>query len=236
MCSGHSSKRYGRIVLSSATRECDDWLCKWNLLSIDSLFNESIISFQRGEEEEYEILNVLEFSRYVIDLPLLLFIPVLATLQWSKTDECHCSHAEKRDQTLLQRRREFDASRNHLRTTSEHSLLQDSIIMERVGSDNRNVQDTSAHLESFASDGLRTLCLAYRVLSTEEYEVSLEWRSSRVNALVYWILTGMASEIPSGIDHNPQAQWVSGSSSGWNRKESDSSRWNWNRRQTTRCK
>ena len=36
MRSSYSSKRYGCLVLSSETRECDDWLCKWKLLSIHS--------------------------------------------------------------------------------------------------------------------------------------------------------------------------------------------------------
>ena len=52
--------------------------------------------------------------------------------------------------------------------------------MERIGSDTRHVDVTSEHLDSFAVDGLRTLCLAYRVLPTDEYEVSVEWKRSRL--------------------------------------------------------
>ena len=44
--------------------------------------------------------------------------------------------------------------------------------MERLTPDDRNAPLTMEHLESFAKDGLRTLCLAYRVLSNEEYSVS----------------------------------------------------------------
>lgn len=43
--------------------------------------------------------------------------------------------------------------------------------MERLVADDRNAQITMEHLESFAKDGLRTLCLGYRVLAQEEYEV-----------------------------------------------------------------
>jgi phospholipid-transporting ATPase len=49
----------------------------------------------------------------------------------------------------------------------------DSVIMERLGSNDENAQLTSEHLESFATEGLRTLCLAYRILTTEEYEVNI---------------------------------------------------------------
>lgn len=43
--------------------------------------------------------------------------------------------------------------------------------MERLAAEDRNVPLTMEHLESFAKDGLRTLCLAYRTLSDEEYNV-----------------------------------------------------------------
>ncbi len=38
--------------------------------------------------------------------------------------------------------------------------------------DDRNVLLTTEHLESFAKDGLRTLCLGYRILTNEEYKVN----------------------------------------------------------------
>jgi phospholipid-translocating ATPase len=44
--------------------------------------------------------------------------------------------------------------------------------MERLASDDRNAPLTMEHLESFAKDGLRTLCLGYRVLTNEEYNVN----------------------------------------------------------------
>ena len=45
--------------------------------------------------------------------------------------------------------------------------------MERLGSNDQNAQLTSEHLESFANDGLRTLCLGYRMLAKEEYDVRI---------------------------------------------------------------
>jgi phospholipid-translocating ATPase len=48
----------------------------------------------------------------------------------------------------------------------------DSVIMERLASDDQYAQLTSEHLGNFASDGLRTLCLGYRILTNEEYEVN----------------------------------------------------------------
>lgn len=43
--------------------------------------------------------------------------------------------------------------------------------MERLVPDDANAAVTMEHLESFAKDGLRTLCLGYRVLSNDEYAV-----------------------------------------------------------------
>ncbi len=48
----------------------------------------------------------------------------------------------------------------------------DSVIMERLAANDHNAQLTAEHLGSFANDGLRTLCLGYRILPTEEYEVN----------------------------------------------------------------
>lgn len=44
--------------------------------------------------------------------------------------------------------------------------------MERLVPNDVNVPVTMEHLESFAKDGLRTLCLGYRVLSNDEYTVN----------------------------------------------------------------
>ena len=43
--------------------------------------------------------------------------------------------------------------------------------MERLLPTDQQAGITMEHLESFAKDGLRTLCLGYRVLTAEEYTV-----------------------------------------------------------------
>ena len=48
----------------------------------------------------------------------------------------------------------------------------DTVIMERLHGDNQNVDDTLHHLEEYAVEGLRTLCLAMREISEQEYK---EW-------------------------------------------------------------
>jgi phospholipid-transporting ATPase len=48
----------------------------------------------------------------------------------------------------------------------------DTVILERLRKDNPYVDSTCAHLEEYANDGLRTLCIAYRDVSEEEYR---EW-------------------------------------------------------------
>lgn len=47
----------------------------------------------------------------------------------------------------------------------------DNVIMSRLEPDDENVELTNQHLANFANDGLRTLCLAYRVIPSQEYEV-----------------------------------------------------------------
>ncbi|KAJ3163744.1 hypothetical protein HDU88_006236 [Geranomyces variabilis] len=48
----------------------------------------------------------------------------------------------------------------------------DTVILERLGHHNPYVEATCAHLEEYANEGLRTLCIAYRDVSAEEY---MEW-------------------------------------------------------------
>ncbi|KAJ3022211.1 hypothetical protein HKX48_006733 [Thoreauomyces humboldtii] len=48
----------------------------------------------------------------------------------------------------------------------------DTVILERLGPHNPYVETTCQHLEEYANEGLRTLCIAYRDVSDEEYA---EW-------------------------------------------------------------
>ena len=48
----------------------------------------------------------------------------------------------------------------------------DNVIIPRSSQTNGNYNDiTIKHLEEFAKDGFRTLILAYRVISEDEYKV-----------------------------------------------------------------
>ncbi|ORY15180.1 hypothetical protein BCR34DRAFT_598653 [Clohesyomyces aquaticus] len=49
----------------------------------------------------------------------------------------------------------------------------DTVILERLGKDNPYVEATLSHLEEYAADGLRTLCLAMREVPENEYQ---EWK------------------------------------------------------------
>ncbi len=60
----------------------------------------------------------------------------------------------------------------------------DSVIMERLEANDQNAQLTSEHLETFATDGLRTLCVAYRTLDEEEYKVNINKNRSLESLLV----------------------------------------------------
>ncbi|KAF5916337.1 hypothetical protein HPG69_017571 [Diceros bicornis minor] len=48
----------------------------------------------------------------------------------------------------------------------------DNVIFERLSKDSKYMEETLCHLEYFATEGLRTLCVAYADLSESEYE---EW-------------------------------------------------------------
>ncbi|CAG8525690.1 5339_t:CDS:10 [Paraglomus brasilianum] len=47
----------------------------------------------------------------------------------------------------------------------------DTVILERLSEDNPFVEQTLQHLEDYATEGLRTLCIAMREISEEEYKV-----------------------------------------------------------------
>jgi magnesium-transporting ATPase (P-type) len=72
----------------------------------------------------------------------------------------------------------------------------DSVIMERLEPNDQNAQLTSEHLENFANDGLRTLCVAYRTLDEEEYKVNINRKSivEKMSGL------GMVGEVSRSID------------------------------------
>ncbi|KAI2471430.1 phospholipid-translocating P-type ATPase [Annulohypoxylon bovei var. microspora] len=50
----------------------------------------------------------------------------------------------------------------------------DTVILERLNEDNPHVEQTLVHLEEYASEGLRTLCLAVREVPDQEFQ---EWYS-----------------------------------------------------------
>ena len=56
----------------------------------------------------------------------------------------------------------------------------DTVIYERLADGNNQLKNvTREHLEQFGSAGLRTLCLAYRDLSSEFYE---KWNEKFIQA------------------------------------------------------
>ncbi|UJR35768.1 hypothetical protein I4U23_028516 [Adineta vaga] len=93
---------------------------------------DSVVINFRGQEEKYEILNVLEFSSDRKRMSVIVRTP-------NNEIKLFCKGA-------------------------------DSVIIERLAPNEANVPLTMEHLESFAKDGLRTLCLGYRTLTDEEYK------------------------------------------------------------------
>lgn len=73
--------------------------------------------------------------------------------------------------------------------------------MDRLGDEKKFVKETSEHLESFAQDGLRTLCFAYRELAEEEYQVrpiKHGWETGSV--MLFSIRAGMGGKVSSSIN------------------------------------
>ncbi|EDU42693.1 plasma membrane calcium-transporting ATPase 4 [Pyrenophora tritici-repentis Pt-1C-BFP] len=75
---------------------------------------------------------------------------------------------------------EFNSTRKRMSTifrTPEGKIVcytkgADTVILERLGKDNPHVEATLTHLEEYASEGLRTLCLAMREIGEDEFR---EW-------------------------------------------------------------
>jgi phospholipid-transporting ATPase len=74
---------------------------------------------------------------------------------------------------------EFNSTRKRMSTvirTSDGKIKlyckgADTVILERLSEDNPFVEQTLQHLEEYATEGLRTLCIAMREISEEEYKV-----------------------------------------------------------------
>ncbi|GJJ73727.1 phospholipid-translocating ATPase [Entomortierella parvispora] len=105
------------------------------------------------EPRRYQILNVLEFNSTRKRMSIIvkrLWPESGSTRAQNNNNEDHDEHQE-----------------------GEILLLTkgaDNIIFERLaGGQDQIVQDTTAHFQSFARDGLRTLCLAYKLLDPTAY-------------------------------------------------------------------
>ncbi|KAI9488071.1 hypothetical protein BDB00DRAFT_792173 [Zychaea mexicana] len=107
----------------------------------------------KGEDKYFEILNVLEFNSTRKRMSVIL--------KPHDSDKIIllCKGA---DSIIYERLCNDFGDQKELQTTQEEI---------------RN--NTSAHLEDFANEGLRTLCLSYRFISMEEYE---PWNESYLDA------------------------------------------------------
>ncbi|KAF8929007.1 hypothetical protein BGZ52_002656, partial [Haplosporangium bisporale] len=98
-----------------------------------------------AEPRRYKIMNVLEFNSTRKRMSV-----IVKRLQTSQNQE---SSEDVKDEILLL------------------TKGADNIIFERLASGQEQlVENTTAHLQDFARDGLRTLCLAYRSLDVDQYE------------------------------------------------------------------
>jgi phospholipid-transporting ATPase len=71
----------------------------------------------------------------------------------------------------------------------------DTVILERLARDNPFVDLTTQHLEDYATEGLRTLCLAMREISDEEYR---QWSAIYNNAAT--LISGRAEALDKAAE------------------------------------
>ncbi len=71
----------------------------------------------------------------------------------------------------------------------------DTVILERLAENNPFVENTLIHLEEFASEGLRTLCIAMREIPEEEYT-----RWSQIYDKAATTLTNRAEELDKAAE------------------------------------
>jgi phospholipid-translocating P-type ATPase (flippase) len=73
----------------------------------------------------------------------------------------------------------------------------DDVILERIAANSEYGPETREHLHQFASDGLRTLCLAYRVINEEFFQSWLQRFAEASSAIIgrEQLLDNVANEI-----------------------------------------
>ncbi|KAJ3027261.1 hypothetical protein HDV00_011278 [Rhizophlyctis rosea] len=101
-----------------------------------------------GSERTYEILNVLEFNSDRKRMSVVMRRPEGEVV-------ILCKGA---DSVIIERLKDRPEGGHHHSHHHHHHHHHHSVI-----------RDTMTHLESFANEGLRTLCLAYRVIPEDEY-------------------------------------------------------------------
>ncbi|MGH0184474.1 UNVERIFIED_CONTAM: hypothetical protein FKN15_015154 [Acipenser sinensis] len=85
---------------------------------------------------------------------------------------CHTVVPEKDGDQIIYQASSPERSRTELRAAQCAGVLQDNVIMERLGESSQYKDLTLSHLEQFATEGLRTLCFAYADLTESSYQ---EW-------------------------------------------------------------
>ena len=211
-------QRHGRGVLQSNTGQRRDQFCKKRngKLRVTSIVADVILAWRRREIWNSQCLRIQQVS-------------------WSnesnRIERWKFFFSDRKRMSVIIRTRNneiklyckgavrFRLSKRRL-TPRTRLSFQDSVIMERLLPDDTNIRLTMDHLESFAKEGLRTLCLGYRTLSREEYNVN--W-----NRFLWLIWStrfclGMVGPIPRGVNGHSKSTRISGRSCWTDRTKSDS--------------
>ncbi|XP_045149922.1 phospholipid-transporting ATPase IB [Echinops telfairi] len=158
----------------------------------------SVIIEAMGQEQTFGILNVLEFSRGFRAGHKAVDQGGSASVASGIVRSARSLRDGRQFQTqralgvvnfasgstatscvgMLGRRRALTSLQHGSGSRSFHgggsASLSDNVIFERLSRDSKYMEETLCHLEYFATEGLRTLCLAYVDLSENDYEAWLK--------------------------------------------------------------
>ncbi|KAF9962211.1 hypothetical protein BGZ72_009287 [Mortierella alpina] len=122
---------------------------------------------QEPEPRRYQVLHVLEFNstRKRMSVIVRRQLPRDSRTAHSREDT---RHAQDEDMdTSSKAQDDFGEDEEELLLLTKGA---DNIIFERAAPGQQQlIHDTTTHLQDFARDGLRTLCLAYKVLDPTDY-------------------------------------------------------------------
>ncbi|KAF9422906.1 hypothetical protein BGZ94_008458 [Podila epigama] len=122
---------------------------------------------REAEPRRYKILNVLEFNSTRKRMSVIVKLLPHNPPRGPAVDDHEEGHQKITSDGVHQSQHGQPKHKDEILLLTKGA---DNIIFERLApGQEQMVEDTTAHLQDFARDGLRTLCLAYRTLDPDDY-------------------------------------------------------------------